>query len=133
MDDKLDISTPQQGVNTLVSALSVLRLEKTIKQLQEMRSKGLPERDIRSYIDTAHKDFDQRSKTQIYRLSLGLLPKDDFTRDDLESCKNLNETTLEIRFRQAKEEFGDCSLVFFEGQRWVVVSKKEVQLVLKKF
>ena len=52
-----------------------------------MRSKGILEKDIRAYIDAKHKDLDQRSRTHIYRLSLGLIPKDDFTKDDLDGWK----------------------------------------------
>jgi len=133
MDDKFKISKPDQGVNTLVSELSILRLEKTIKELEEMRSKGTSEKDIRACIDTRHGDFDQRSRTQIYRLSLGLVPKDDFTSDDLKSCKELNETTLEIEVGKPIAEFHECSLVFYEGQRWVVVAEKGATLVLKQF
>jgi len=133
MDDKFKISKPDQGVNTLVSELSILRLEKTIKKLEEMRSKGLAEKDIRAFVDARHEDFDQRSRTQIYRLSLGLVPKDDFTSDDLESCEKLNETTLEVVMTNPNEKFHECSLVFYEGQRWVVVAEKEETLVLKRF
>jgi len=132
MDDKFKISKPDQGVNTLVSELSLLRLEKNIAKLREMRSKGRPEREIRDQIDSMHGDFDQRSRTQIYRLSLGLVPKDDFTKEELESWEDLNQTTLRITFQQPREEFQECSLVFFDGQRWVVVSKKEKTLTLKR-
>jgi hypothetical protein len=133
MEDKFKISKPNQGVNTLVSELSVLRIEKTIKKLKGMRSKGIPEKDIRAHIDTQHKDLDQRSRTHIYRISLGLIPKDDVTKDDLDAWKNLNETTLEIILREPNEEFHECSLVFFESQLWVVVSRKGEKLVLKRF
>ena len=74
MDDQFKISKPDQGVNTLVSELSILRLEKTIKKLEEMRSKDISEKDIIAYIDTKQGDFDKRTRTQIYRLSLGLTP-----------------------------------------------------------
>ena len=133
MDDKFKISKPDQGVNTLVSELSLLRLEKTIKKLEKMRSKGLSEKDILEFIDSQHKDFDQRSRTQIYRLSLGLVPKDDFTEAELESWEALNDTTIQIQFLEPRDEFQECSLVFFEKQRWVVVSEKEKTLVLKRF
>lgn len=133
MDDKLNISKPEQGVNTLVSELSLLRLERTIKKLEEMRSNGMSEKDIRDYIDSHHKDFDDRSKKQIYRLSLGLTPKDDFSEQDVDNRKLVNETTLEISFLKPSEEFGECSLAFFEGQRWAVVSRKGRTLVLKRF
>jgi len=133
MDDKFKISKPDQGVDTLVSELSVLRLEKTIKKLEKMRSKGLSEKDILEFIDLQHKDFDQRSRTQIYRLSLGLVPKDDFTEAELESWEALNDTTIQIQFLEPRDEFQECSLVFFEKQRWVVVSEKEKTLVLKRF
>ena len=113
--------------------MSILRLEKTIKKLEEMRSKGSAEIDIRACVDARHRDFDQRSRTQIYRLSLGLVPKDDFTSDDLKSCQELNGTTLEIVMEKPSEEFHECSLVFYEGQRWVVVAKKDATLVLKRF
>jgi hypothetical protein len=133
MDDQFNISKPNQGVNTLVSELSLLRLEKTITLVEEMRSKGSSEKDIRDFIDERHKDFDKRSRTQIYRLSLGLIPKDDFTRDDLSGLRRLNETTLEITLRRPNPEFQECSLVFYEGQRWVVVSASEAILTLKRF
>ena len=133
MNDKFKISKPAQGVNTLVSELSILRLEKTIRELKEMRSKRLSEKDIRSYIEEKHGDFDQRSKTQIYRISLGLVPKDDFKKTDLDSWKELNETTLEVTLQEPNEDFQECSLVFFEGQRWVIVARKKKTLVLKRF
>lgn len=133
MDDKLNISKPEQGVHTLVSELSILRLEKTIARLKEMRSRGISEPEIRDYIDTNQKAFDQRSRTQIYRLSLGLTPRDDFAEDDLDSWKRLNKTTLEITLREPNEEFQECSLVFYESQRWVVVERRNATLVLKRF
>ena len=133
MDDKLNISKPEQGVNTLVSELSLLRLDKTIKKLEEMRSNDLSEKEIQDYIDSHHEDFDDRSKKQIYRLSLGLTPKDDFTEKDVANWKIVNESTLEISLREASEVFSECSLVFFQGQRWVVVSRESSTLLLKRF
>jgi len=133
MDDKLNISKPEQGVNTLVSELSLLRLDKTVRKLEEMRSKGLSEKELLDYIDGHHKDFDDRSKKQIYRLSLGLALKDDFTDEDIENWKIVNETTLEITLCKLSDAFNECSLVFFESQRWVVVSRKDRTLVLKRF
>jgi hypothetical protein len=133
MDDQYKISKPDQGVHTLVSELSILRLDKTIKKLKEMRSKGLSEKEILAFIDSQHEDFDQRSRTQIYRLSLGLVPKEDFTEAELESWKALDDTTIQIQFQEPREGFQECSLVFFEKQRWVVVSREEKTLVLKRF
>ena len=54
-------------------------------------------------------------------------------KDSLVSCKNLNETTLEIELQEQSEDFHECSLVFFEGQRWVVVAAEGARLVLKRF
>lgn len=133
MDHKFKISKPGQGVNTLVSELSLLRLEKTVKTVHDMRSRNIPEKDIREYIDHQHKDFDQRSRTQLYRISLGLNPKDDFTREELAHWNQLDETTLEITFKEPRGDFQECSLVFFESKRWAVVSRRESTLTLKSF
>jgi hypothetical protein len=133
MDDRFNIAKPDQGVNTLVSELSLLRLEKTIAELEQMRARGLPESELRDFIDSRHKDFDQRSRIQIYRLSLGLTPKDDFTKDDLAGWRQVDKTTLEITLREPNQEFQECSLVFFDAQRWAVVSTRDRTVVLKKF
>jgi hypothetical protein len=132
MDDPLNISKPQQGVKTLVSELSILRLEKTITTLEEMRSKSLPEQDIRDYIESRHKELDDRTKKKIYQLSFGLTPKDDLTEADLSNRNALNETTLELHLREPSDEFVEMSLLFFEGKRWVVVEQEEKRLVLKQ-
>ena len=132
MDDPLNIYKPQQGVKTLVSELSILRLEKTITTLEEMRSKHLPEQDIRDYIESRHKELDERTKKKIYQLSFGLTPKDDLTEGDLSNRKTLNETTLEVQLQEANDEFVEMSLLFFEEKRWVVVERDEKKLVLKR-
>ena len=133
MNDKFNISRPDQGVNTLVSELSLLRLEKTMAEVEQMRLQGSSEKAIREFIDERHRDFDQRSRTQVYRLSLGLNPKEDFAKEDLARRRQVNETTLEITLKNPNQAFPECSLVFFDKQRWAVVSKRDATLVLKKF
>jgi hypothetical protein len=133
MGDQINISKPDQGVNTLVSELSLLRLEKTIAEVEKKRSKGVSEGEIRVYIDERHKDFNQRTRTQIYRLSLGLSPRDDFARKDLAGWRQIDDSTLEITLSEPIQDFQECSLVFFESQRWAVVAVRGATLVLKKF
>ena len=125
MDDPLNISKPKQGVKTLVSELSILRIEKTIKKLKEMRSKALPEKDILAHVESRHKELDERTRKKIYQLSLDLTPKDDLSETELTDRKIINETTLEVHLQKPTDEFDEMSLLFFEGKRWVVVERNQ--------
>ena len=72
-----NVFKPKEGLNTLVSQLSFLQLEKMVAAVQQRRAEGASERDLQNHINSRYVEFDEISREKIYQLSLGITPKDD--------------------------------------------------------
>jgi len=82
MDESYKLWKPKEGLNTLVSQVALLQIDRIIQQAREMREGGHSEKDVLEFVNR-HRDLDQISKSNIYQLSLGINPKDNIALEDV--------------------------------------------------
>ena len=128
-----NVFKPKEGLNTLVSQLSFLQLEKIVAAVQQRRSEGASERDLQNHINSRYMEFDEISREKIYQLSLGITPKDDLVAGDVSEESELDKTALKLVLKSVDSRIHEGSIVYYHQKRWVVVETKGVIVVLKQF
>jgi len=128
-----NVFKPKEGLNTLVSQLSFLQLEKIVAAVQKRRSEGASERDLQNHINSRYVEFDEISREKIYQLSLGITPKDDIVPGEVSEETELDKTALKLVLKSVDSRIHEGSIVYYHEKRWVVVETKGEILVLKQF
>ena len=128
-----NVFKPKEGLNTLVSQLSFLQLEKIVAAVQQRRAEGASERDLQNHINSRYVEFDEISREKIYQLSLGITPKDDFVPGDVSEELEIDKTALKLVLKSADSRMHEGSIVYYHQKRWVVVETQGAVLVLKRF
>ncbi len=128
-----NVFKPKEGLNTLVSQLSFLQLEKMVAAVQQRRAEGASERDLQNHINSRYVEFDEISREKIYQLSLGITPKDDIVPGDVSEESEMDETALKLVLKSADNRIHEGSIVYYHQKRWVVVETQGAVLVLKRF
>ena len=132
MDDRFKLDKPDEGLQTLVGQFSVLRVDHTIAKAQEMRNREKPKEEIQAFIAESHPNLDPGSLRKIYRLSLGLSPRNDFEPHDVAEERKTDESSREVRLEEPQPDLQEGGLVFYKGQRWVLTSLRGKTLTLKR-
>ena len=128
-----NVFKPKEGLNTLVSQLSFLQLEKIVAAVQKRRSEGASERDLQNHINSRYVEFDEISREKIYQLSLSITPKDDIVPGDVAEESEIDKTALKVVLKSVDSRIHEGSIVYYHQRRWVVVEAKGVIVVLKHF
>lgn len=132
MNDQDEPAQSQKGWSTLIGDLSVLQLDKIIEELKRLRVEGSSEKEIGEHLKTHYRSIDGVSKTKIYRLSLGLTPKDDLLPEQIANEVETDDpTSREIELKEADQRFQPGAVIFVDQQRWVVIATKDRQLRIK--
>jgi len=132
MDDRFNLNKPDEGLQTLVGQFSLLRLNQTIAKAEEMRHRERSKEEIQAFIAESHPNLDRASLRKIYRLSLGLSPKNDFEPQDVAEERKIDESARNIELEKADPDLQEGGLVFYKGQRWVLTSMRGTHLTLKR-
>ena len=138
-DDKdrvFSIQGGKEGFGTLVAQLSFLQCDTIIEQLTALRGQGKSENEIQTFLDKRASDMDTESRSKLLTLSKGETPADDFTPADCASSEMENELTLKARLADSDHRLNTApngSIVFHQGQRWVLVSAAAGVLTFKRF
>jgi urease accessory protein UreE len=132
MNDQNESVQSAKGWSTLIGDFSVLQLDKVIEELKRLRSEGSSEEEIAEHLKTHYRLIDGDSKKKIYRLSLGLTPRDDLTSEQIAGEVETDDPNgREIELKEADERFQPGTVIFLDQKRWVVIATKDRQLKLK--
>jgi len=132
MNDQNESVQSAKGWSTLIGDLSVLQLDRVIEELKRLRSEGSAEEEIAEHLKTHYRLIDADTKKMIYRLSLGLTPKDDLTSEQIAGEVETDDpNSREIELEEADERFKPGTVIFLDQKRWVVIAAKDRQLKLK--
>ncbi len=132
MNDQNESVQSAKGWSTLIGDLSVLQLDRVIEELKRLRSEGSAEEEIAEHLKTHYRLIDADTKKKIYRLSLGLTPKDDLTSEQIAGEVETDDpNSREIELEEADERFKPGTVIFLDQKRWVVIAAKDRQLKLK--
>jgi hypothetical protein len=133
MDDRHHVSTPKEGLGTLVAQFSFLHFDKAVHAARELRSKGSSEAEIREALKASYSDMDDHTRRKVHQVSLGLQPRDDILVDQILERNEIKSTTIEIKVSDCPKEVVKGTVVFVEKKRWVVISRQGQNLELKQF
>ncbi len=132
MSDQDESAQSEKGWSTLIGDLSVLQLDKIIEELKRLRSEGSSEEELTEHLKTHYLSIDDDSKTKIYRLSLGLTPKDDLTSEQIvHEIETDDPSSREIELGEAGSRFQPGMVIFLDQKRWVVIATRDRRLKLK--
>jgi hypothetical protein len=123
-NDSFEIKKPAEGANTLFAQFSVFRLDEI---LAEMRQAEDPE----AYLQTSYSDVAVHVLEKLRVLARGETPPDDFEESDVRLFELLDARTLVVELEDDRYQPGD--LLYVRGERWVVGTRKDSRLTLKRF
>lgn len=127
----IEISQPEEGADTLVAQLAVLRVLEVLERVKKLDGGDPSPKSIESYLDEAFEDMSPVMRKKIELLARGLTPPDDLELDDCDHVTRHKDTTFELTLVEPRPELEAGDMLFFQNKRWLITQADGLKLTIK--